>query len=104
MKFKTVPLFDKYVKKLSKKYTSIKKDILSFTKNFNNIHQTATNIKTNLYKIRINNSNKNRGKRAGYRIYYYVKVEDTVYLLTIYDKSEKESVNENILDKFISEL
>jgi len=104
MKFKTVPLFDKELKKLSKKYNSIKKDILSFTNNFNNIHATAINIKTNLYKIRVNNSNKNRGKRAGYRIYYYVKVEDTVYLLTIYDKSEKESINENILDKFISEL
>ncbi len=104
MNFETVQRFDKEVKKLSKKYNLIKEDLSNFVLNFNTIHQEAASIKNNLYKVRLSNSNKNKGKRAGYRIYYYLKIDDTVYLLTIYDKSQIESINENILNQYIEEL
>lgn len=104
MNFKTVSRFDKEVKKLSKKYNLIKKDLEDFVLNFDDIHQDATNIKSNLYKVRLINSNKNKGKSSGYRIYYYLKLNDTVYLLTIYDKSQMESINENTLNQYINEI
>lgn len=104
MKFETVSLFDKQFKKLSKKYNFIKDDVKDFISNFNNVHQEAISIKGNLYKIRLSNSNKNKGKSAGYRIYYYVKINDTVYLLTIYDKSQIESINENSLTQYVNEI
>jgi len=102
--FETVSRFDKEVKKLSKKYNLIKEDLNNFVVDFDNIHKEATSIKNNLYKVRLSNSNKNKGKRAGYRIYYYLKINDTVYLLTIYDKSQIESINENTLNQYIEEL
>jgi len=102
--FETVSRFDKEVKKLSKKYNLIKEDLNNFVVDFDNIHKEATSIKKNLYKVRLSNSNKNKGKRAGYRIYYYLKINDTVYLLTIYDKSQIESINENTLNQYIEEL
>ena len=104
MNFETVSRFDKEVKKLSKKYNLIKEDLNNFVVDFDNIHKEATSIKNNLYKVRLSNSNKNKGKRAGYRIYYYLKINDTVYLLTIYDKSQIESINENTLNQYIEEL
>ena len=104
MNFETVTRFDKEVKKLSKKYNLIKEDLNNFVLDFDTIHQEATTIKNNLYKVRLSNSNKNKGKRAGYRIYYYLKINDTVYLLTIYDKSQIESINENTLNQYIEEL
>ena len=104
MNFETVSRFDKEVKKLSKKYNLIKEDLNTFVLDFEMIHQEATGIKNNLYKVRLSNSNKNKGKRAGYRIYYYLKVNDTVYLLTIYDKSQIESINETTLNQYIEEL
>lgn len=104
MNFETVQRFDKEVKKLSKKYNLIKEDLNNFILDFDTIHQEATSIKNNLYKVRLSNSNKNKGKRAGYRIYYYLKINDTVYLLTIYDKSQIESINENTLNQYIEEL
>ena len=76
----------------------------NFVLDFDTIHQEATSIKNNLYKVRLANSNKNKGKRTGYRIYYYLKINDTVYLLTIYDKSQIESINENTLNQYIEEL
>jgi mRNA-degrading endonuclease RelE of RelBE toxin-antitoxin system len=102
--FETVVKFDKEVKKLSKKYNLIKEDLNNFILDFDTIHQEATSIKNNLYKVRLSNSNKNKGKRAGYRIYYYLKINDTVYLLTIYDKSQIENINENTLNQHIEEL
>lgn len=104
MKFETISLFDKQVKKLSKKYNLIKEDLKVFVVDFDKNHQEATTIKNNLFKVRVANSNKNKGKRAGYRIYYYMKINEIVYLLTIYDKSQIESINENILNEYINEI
>jgi mRNA-degrading endonuclease RelE of RelBE toxin-antitoxin system len=72
--------------------------------NFEQIHQSATHIKTNLYKVRIANSNKNRGKSAGYRIYYYAKIKLDIFLLCIYDKSEIATIDETILNQYIDEI
>lgn len=104
MNFRTTSLFDKEAKKLSKKFNFLKNDLEKFIVNFDINHTHSTNIHSNLFKIRLANSNKNRGKSAGYRIYYYLKIEDTVHLLTIYDKSQKPSINENILDVYIKEI
>jgi mRNA-degrading endonuclease RelE of RelBE toxin-antitoxin system len=100
MKFETVSLFEKQFKKLAKKYSLIKEDLSKFITDFDTLHSHSTTIKNNLFKIRLANSNKNKGKSSGYRIYYY----DTVYLLTIYDKSEIKLINESILDEFIDEI
>ena len=104
MNFETVPLFDKQFKKLSKKYNLIKSDVEELIINFDELHQQAIPIKSDLYKIRLANSNKNKGKRAGYRIYYYIKIEATVYLLTIYDKSEIDKMDENILMELLKSI
>ncbi len=104
MNFETSSLFDKQSKQLSKKFNLLRNDLEDFVNNFNDYHSTATNIKINFFKVRLSNANKNKGKSAGYRIYYYLKIDDTVYLLTIYDKSQIESINENILIDLIKEF
>ena len=104
MTFKTTELFDKQAKKLGKKYRNLKSDLKSLILNFDSLHQSSTTIQKNLYKIRVANSSKNRGKSAGYRIYYYIQLEETTYLLTIYDKSEVEMIDENLLIDLIEEL
>jgi mRNA-degrading endonuclease RelE of RelBE toxin-antitoxin system len=71
MQFKTVSRFDKEVKELAKKYSHIKSDLQNLIANFDKNHQTAKKIKANTYKIRIKNSDKAKGKSAGYRTYYY---------------------------------
>jgi hypothetical protein len=52
--------------------------------------------------VRIANSDKNKGKSAGYRLISYLKiVDDELYLLYIYDKSKIENLTENEIDKLI---
>jgi len=102
MNFDTIGLFDKQAKKLGKKYKNIKKDLAYFMSNFEAIDQQAILISKNLYKVRLVNTNKNKGKSSGYRIYYYVKHEETIYLLTIYDKSEVTMIDESLLIEIIN--
>ncbi len=104
MKFDTVSLFDKQFKKLAKKYRHIKEDTTSFIHQFDTLHPQATHIHSNLYKIRLANSDKQSGKRGGYRIYYYIKIDEIVYLISIYDKSQIESINEEVLLEYIKEI
>jgi mRNA-degrading endonuclease RelE of RelBE toxin-antitoxin system len=104
MHFNTTELFDKQAKKLSKRYNQLKNDIESLILNFETIHQQSITIKKNLYKIRLKNSNKNRGKRSGYRVYYYIKLEEQVFLLTIYDKSEISMIDESLFIDIINDL
>jgi mRNA-degrading endonuclease RelE of RelBE toxin-antitoxin system len=104
MNFETVDLFDKQLKKLSKKYNLITSDLINFIDHFEDHHKQSISIKTNLHKIRIANSNKNKGKSAGYRVYYYIKVGDRVHLLSIYDKSELSMIDEKILDQYIDQI
>ena len=103
MTFKTSDLFLSNVKKLAKDYRSIKKDLETFTNNFSENHLLATPIKNNIFKIRIKNSDKQKGKRAGYRIYYYLKLGNEVFLLTIYDKSKQTKINESIVFRLIDD-
>lgn len=103
MNFKTTASFDKEAKKLSKKYSLLQDDLKNFINDYDKNHKSAISIKNNIYKVRIKNSSKNRGKSAGYRVYYYVKIEKTVYFLTIYDKSETSMIDENVLLKIIKD-
>lgn len=104
MNFETSSLFDRQSKQLAKKFNLLKSDLENFVNNFDDYHSTATSISSNTFKVRLSNSNKNRGKSAGYRIYYYIKLEENIYLLTIYDKSQIESINEEILTELIKEF
>lgn len=56
------------------------------------------------YKIRLAISSKGKGKRGGGRVITCVKVvQETVYLLAIYDKGERDTVSDNELDAMLNE-
>jgi hypothetical protein len=46
-----------------------------------------------------------RGKRGGVRVIYYLKMRDEeVWLLTLYEKSEKENIPGHILEQIKDEI
>ena len=48
---------------------------------------------SNLYKIRVKNSDIG-GKRGGYRVIYYTRLTNNrIYLLTIFSKTQNENIN-----------
>ncbi|MDD2652226.1 MAG: hypothetical protein PHX44_04160 [Sulfurimonas sp.] len=96
--------FIKNFKHLAKKYRHIEEDFDRFLESFTNEHSHATTIQKNIFKARIKNSDKAKGKRGGYRTYYYTITDESVTFLIIYDKSETESIDEVVLDSIIAEI
>jgi mRNA-degrading endonuclease RelE of RelBE toxin-antitoxin system len=99
--FRFSKLFTKNFKHLAKKYHHIESDFDHFLENFENEHTHAISIRKNIFKARIKNSDKTKGKSGGYHTYYYVLTDENVTFLIIYDKSERESIDETILDSII---
>lgn len=97
MSFKVVAVqdFDKELKRLSKKYQSLKYDYLSLVESLEETPLQGTSLGKDCYKIRIPIRSKGKGKSGGARVITYVKIiDEIVYLLSIYDKSEQSSISE----------
>ena len=50
------------------------------------------NVGYTVFKLRIKNRDNKKGKSAGYRVFYYVKTATSVFLVTIYSKSEQSNI------------
>jgi len=95
-------LYKKSFKKLSKNYKNINADVDNFLNSIKSKDDLGIEIKSNIFKVRIKNSDKNKGKSAGYRLISYLAiVKNQLQLLYIYDKSKIENLTENEIDNLI---
>lgn len=100
-KVKTIPKFEKNLKKLAKKYPSLKTEFKELITDLKSNPLQGTALGGNCYKIRMAIQSKGKGKSGGARVITNILVsEETVYLLSIYDKSELD----NISDKELKDL
>ena len=91
-KVKFIPKFEKEIKRLAKKYPSLKNEYVALVQSLSTEPEQGISLGNNCYKIRIAIASKAKGKSGGARVITYVQVRnELVYLLTIFDKSEKES-------------
>jgi len=103
MDIKALPIFSKKLKKYAKKNPKIKDDFAKLLEEITNNPTNAIAIKSNVYKIRMQNSSSNKGKSGGYRVYYFYKKDDVVVLLYIYTKNEFPNLPSELLDYLIKE-
>ncbi len=97
----SIPPFDKQLKRLAKKYSSLKKEFSELLESLEAKPEQGTALGNNCYKIRLAIASKGKGKSGGTRVITnFVIADHTVYLLAIYDKAEKE----NLSDKELREL
>ena len=78
-----------------KKYTKIESDISGVTEELkkgillgDELQDLNLPENTAAYKVRIANTSENVGKSNGFRLLYYVAIEDEIYLLSIYSKKD----------------
>ena len=95
--------FKKSAKKLLKHYKSFKKDLHTFLDSLDDNPNQGTKLAQGLYKVRIKNSDNNKGKSAGYRIVTYSVIEDEIFLVDIYSKSEMENISDEAIDMIVKE-
>ena len=101
------PDFRKQLRKLEKRYRKIKSDlepILIQIQMGEIIGDRLQGIDVEVFKVRVRNSDTNRGKSGGYRVIYWLKLPECVVLLDIYSKSDREDIEINIIQDIIAEF
>ena len=101
----TIESFKREAKRLIRKFPSLRAEIEDLGKKLQENPETGTPLGNGFYKIRLAIRSKGKGKRGGGRVITYVKVvAETVYLVSIYDKSEKSDISNDELNKLLLEL
>nr|VFJ57925.1 MAG: mRNA-degrading endonuclease RelE, toxin component of the RelBE toxin-antitoxin system [Candidatus Kentron sp. DK] len=100
--------FHKKIKKISRHYPNIVKDLLNIIDSLesgNFIGDAIPGFSRRVYKARVPSSDQKRGKRGGFRVIYYVVMDNkTVYLLTVYAKSRQQNIDPPLIQRLIEDL
>lgn len=95
---RTISTFDRELKKLAKKYPSIKTDLLALMEALLNDPFQGDGLGKDCYKVRMRITSKGKGKSAGSRVITCVKViNERITLISIYDKSDQTDIPDNLL-------
>jgi len=94
--------FKKRAKTVGKKHRSLKSDIGDLIDSLEKNPLQGEPLGKDCYKVRMAITSEGKGKSGGSRIITCVKVVDKdVYLLTIYDKSDKDKISDKELDRLL---
>jgi mRNA-degrading endonuclease RelE of RelBE toxin-antitoxin system len=87
------PRFKRELKRLSKKYPSLKSEYIVLLEELEKAPSIGTSIGNDCYKIRLAIESKGKGKSGGARVITYLYVAGkTIFLLSIYNKGEQDDI------------
>jgi len=99
----TIPTFDRQLKRLVKKFPSLKAEYGNLIYELENNPKKGIALPNNCFKIRLAITSKGKGKSGGARVITHVQVVDkTVFILSIYDKSEQKDISDKEIKYLIS--
>ncbi|MBS1750788.1 MAG: type II toxin-antitoxin system RelE/ParE family toxin [Bacteroidetes bacterium] len=107
MNYSVIPSekFKREAKRLIKKFPSLKQELSDLSSLLEIEPARGTPLGNNTFKIRVSVKSKGKGKSGGARVITYVVTDDKeIYLLTIYDKSEFDNIDDRILKAIIKGL
>ena len=107
MKYKvdTIKNFEREAHRLKKKFPSLKIEIGQLIENLESNPFQGTPLGKGFFKIRLAIKSKGKGKSGGARVITFVKiVKETIYLASIYDKSEKSDISVEELNSLFGEI
>lgn len=101
----TIDNFEREARRLKKKYKSLKDELSQLIDDLEENPFLGVAMRDGFYKIRLAIRSKGKGKRSGARIVTCVRVvSETVYLMSIYDKSEQTNISNETLNQLLTEL
>jgi mRNA-degrading endonuclease RelE of RelBE toxin-antitoxin system len=95
------PTFNRNLRNLAKKYRNIRTDIESVVEQLKQGElpgEKISGIGFEVFKLRVRNSDVEKGKSGGYRLIYYVKTE-----MSIYTKSQQADIAADSIRDIIAE-
>lgn len=101
------PVFIKKAKRLKKKFATLLDTLLRLENELLKNPRLGDSYGKNIYKVRISDESKGKGKSGGFRVITYV-IDETVectsiYLITIFDKSEESTIKKAAVLKLVEE-
>jgi len=101
----TIPSFERELKFLAKKHRSIPTDFKKLLDDLELNPTMGDEVLKDCYKIRMAITSKGKGKSGGARLITFVYIlKETIYLLSIYDKSETATISDKELRELIKSL
>lgn len=101
----TIDHFEKEAKRLIKKFNSLKSEISDLINEIEENPKIGNPIGDGFYKNRLAIRSKGKEKRGGAGVVPYLKIiAETVYLVSIYDKSEKSDIGDKEVKLLLSKL
>lgn len=100
------PRFKRDLRELAKRYRSIRTDLQPLIEQLQAGEipgDRISGVKYQVFKVRLKNSNIQKGKSGGYRVIYYLKTDREIILATIYSKSDISDVKNEMIEEAISE-
>ena len=98
-KVKLTAFFLKKAKRLLKKHHTLQKNLENLERSLIINPRLGDSYGSNIYKVRLADESKGKGKSGGFRIITYLIEENQestdIYLITIYDKSEESSITKD---------
>jgi mRNA-degrading endonuclease RelE of RelBE toxin-antitoxin system len=98
--------FNRNLRALAKKHRSIRKDIQPVIEQLQQGELPGDRISGvgySVFKLRVRNSDTQKGKSGGYRLIYYVQTATGIILLTVYTKSEQVDIAAEDIRNIITE-
>jgi len=98
--------FKRNLRHLAKKYRNIRSDIEPVIEKLQSgemLGDQIPRIEYILYKVRVRNSDVQKGKSGGYRLIYYLQTTDQIILVTIYSKSEQSDISANQIRRILDQ-
>jgi mRNA-degrading endonuclease RelE of RelBE toxin-antitoxin system len=95
VEIKLTPEFQRKIRNLAKKYRKIRLDLQPVLEQLQiGIFpgNRLSGIDAEVLKLRVKNSDIQKGKSGGYRLIYWIVSPNTVVLLDMYSKSEQEDI------------
>lgn len=87
--------FKRTLRKLSRRYRSLRSDLQPLLDALETGETPGDQLQgTNhaAFKVRVKNSDSQRGKSGGYRVVYYLQHADKSVLITLYSKSDQSDI------------
>jgi mRNA-degrading endonuclease RelE of RelBE toxin-antitoxin system len=97
--------FEKELKALCKKYPSLTNDLGALKQTLLESPTTGIHLGNDVYKIRLAIKSKGKGKSGGARVITHVQIlNNIIYLVSIYDKSEKENISDDEIKELLNDI
>jgi mRNA-degrading endonuclease RelE of RelBE toxin-antitoxin system len=105
IQIQVAPEFKRSLRTLAKRYRNIRSDVQPIIDELQAgkiIGEQIPGIAYTVFKVRVRNSNIQKGKSGGYRFIYYLKTSTEIVLVTIYSKSDQGDITADRINRIVA--